>query len=179
MNANDVLIDILEDNRRRLHRSLNTMSDACMIWQPDPEANNIAITIWHMARILDVFLTQQAKGQLSEQEHWFCSNWAAQIGYDPHGTGLQGWGMLTGYSHEETTAIPKMDKEQSLKYLDEVYNAVEDYLIITPIEDLEQPAPGFEGRFSKYQCIQMALLDNIRHLGEIFALEASWKRKQA
>jgi hypothetical protein len=37
-------------------------------------------------------------------------------------------------------------------------------------------APGFEGRFSKYQCIQMALMDNARHLGEIYTLKAMWER---
>jgi len=77
MDANDVLVDILEDNRRRLHRGLSKMSDECVLWKPEADANSITITIWHMARIFDVFLTQQAMGDLSEQECWFHYGWAS------------------------------------------------------------------------------------------------------
>ena len=83
MNANDVLIDLLEDNRRRLKRLVAGMSDDCLQWRPQAEANSIAITVWHMARIFDVFLTQQAKGEPPAEECWFRGGWAAQTGYDP------------------------------------------------------------------------------------------------
>jgi hypothetical protein len=76
MNANDVLIDFLEDNRRRLHRLFDVISDECLFWKPEAEANNIAVTVWHMARILDVYLTQQVKGWASEEECWFRQGWA-------------------------------------------------------------------------------------------------------
>lgn len=106
MNANDVLIDLLEDNRRRLHRVFGVMGDDCVFWKPEPGANDIAITVWHMARIFDVSLTQQAKGDLPEEECWFRYGWAEQTGYDPRGIGQNGWGMLTGYTQEEVSAIP-------------------------------------------------------------------------
>ena len=177
MNANDVLIDILEDNRRRLHRGLSKMSDECVLWKPEADANNIAITIWHMARIFDVFLTQQAKGDTSGDECWFHNGWAEQTGYDPHGIGQNGWGMLTGYTQEEVAAMPLLTKEQVLEYLDEVYDTVRAYLASISIEKLQTPGSGFDGKYTKYQCIQMALLDNVRHLGEIFAIEARWNRQ--
>ncbi len=41
MNANDVLIDLLEDNRRRLHRGLSNVSDDCVIWKPEAEAMSL------------------------------------------------------------------------------------------------------------------------------------------
>jgi hypothetical protein len=71
MNANDVLIDLLEDNRRRLHRVFAVMSDDCVLWNPEADANSIAVTVWHMGRIFDVFLIQQAKGEPAEEESWF------------------------------------------------------------------------------------------------------------
>jgi len=176
MNANAVLIDLLEDNHRRLHRGLSNMSDDCLLWNPEPGANSIAITIWHMARIFDVFLTQQAKGDPAGQECWFRNGWAERTGYDPRGIGQNGWGMLAGYSQEEVAAMPQLSRDQVLGYLNEVYSTVNEYLAgITP-EKLQTPGAGFDGRYTKYQCIQMALLDNTRHLGEIFAIEASWKR---
>jgi hypothetical protein len=176
MNANDVLIDLLEDNRRRLHRVFGAMSDEFVFWRPEADANSIAITVWHMARILDVFLTLQAEGGLPEEESWFLQGWAGQTGYDPRGTGQNGWGMLTGYTPEEVAAIPFLTREQVLGYLDQVYDRVKEYQAGTPIEKLLTPAAGFDGRYTQYQCIQMALMDNVRHLGEIFAIKARWER---
>jgi hypothetical protein len=92
MNANDVMIDLLEDNRRRLKRVFDTINDACLYWKPDLESNKIAITVWHMARIFDVFLTQQARGASSKEECWFRDGWSERSGYDPRGIGQYGWG---------------------------------------------------------------------------------------
>jgi hypothetical protein len=177
MNANDVLIDLLEDNRRRLHRAFDAMNDECVTWRPEADANSIAITVWHMARILDVFLTRQARGCGAEEEAWFRGGWARQTGYDPRGLGQNGWGMLTGYTQEDVAAMPQLTREQILGYLNDVYDAVREYLSSKPMQELLMPGAGFDGKYSQYQCIQMALLDNVRHLGEVFAIQASWQRK--
>jgi hypothetical protein len=178
MNANDVLIDLVEDNRRRLHRVFDALSDDCMTWRPEADANSIIVTVWHMARIFDVFLTLQAKGNSPEEECWFRHAWAEQTGYDPRGVGQNGWGMLTGYTQEEVAAMPQLTREQVLGYLNDVYDTVKEYLTNTPMEELQMSGVGFEGRYSRYQCIQMALLDNVRHLGEIFAVQARWERQR-
>ncbi|MEN8173410.1 MAG: DinB family protein [Chloroflexota bacterium] len=177
MNANDVLIDLLEDNRRRLKRVFDVMNDECVYWKPDRGTNNIAVTVWHMARIFDVFLTQQVKGDLPGEACWFRQGWAEQTGYDPRGIGENGWGMITGYTLEEVKAIPQLSRGQMLGYLDEVYDMVKEYLSKTPIEVLLTPCAGFDGKYTKYQCIQMALLDNVRHLGEIYAIQSRWDRE--
>ena len=151
--------------------------DECVNWKFEAGANTILVTLWHMARILDVFLTQQALGYVSEEECWFRHGWAKQTGYDPRGAGQNGWGMLTGYMQAEVAAMPILTREQAVGYLDDVYDFVKQRLSGTPMDELLQPGAGFEAKYSKYQCIQMALLDNIRHLGEIFAIKASWDRK--
>jgi hypothetical protein len=174
MNGNDVLIDLLEDNRRRLQRVFNAISDDCVYWRPDQKTNNIEVTVWHMARIFDVFLTRQALGKQAAEECWFRGGWAEQTGYDPRGIGQYGWGMLAGYTQEEVAEIPQLTREKMLQYLNEVYDTVKEYLSIAPMEILLTPSAGFDGKYSKYQCIQMALLDNVRHLGEIYALKARW-----
>jgi hypothetical protein len=173
-----VLIDILEDNRRRLKRLFDSVSDECVFWKPEAEANTIAITVWHMARMFDVFLNQQAKGCGSEEECWFRQGWAKQTGYDPRGIGLNGWGMLTGYTQKEVAAIPHLTREQMLAYLNDVYDDVKGFLAGTPIEKLLMPGIGFEGKYNQYQCIQMPLLDNVRHLGEIIAIKMRWERQE-
>lgn len=175
MNANEVLIDVLEDNRRRIRRALETMSDECLAWNPETEANNILITLWHMGRILDVFLNRQARG-CPEEEIWIQQGWIEQTDYNPAGRGQNGWGMLTGYTQAELKEMPQFMRAQVFTYLYEVYDNVRDFLIQTSEERLFSPAAGFEGKYTQYQCIQMALLDNVRHLGEIFAIKSSWDR---
>ena len=178
MNGNEVLIDLLEDNRRRLARLLAALPAGCATWSAEPGANSIAITIWHMARMFDVFLTRQARGDPAEAECWFRLGWAARTGYDPRGIGQNGWGMLTGYTQAEVAALPPLSLEQVLAYLNAVYEAVKEYLACTPEEKLLTPGAGFEGKYTQYQCLQMPLMDNVRHLGEIFAIKASWDRHQ-
>ena len=70
-----------------------------------------------------------------------------------------------------------MSREQLLGYLDDVYAATKEYLRSISNQELQALAPGFEGQFTRYQCIQMALMDNVRHLGEILALMARWERE--
>ncbi len=45
--------------------------------------------------------------------------------------------------------------------------------------ELAEPAPGFDGHYTKYQVLSMALLDNVRHLGEVRTLKAMWERSCA
>jgi hypothetical protein len=176
MNANDVLIDLLEDNRRRLHRVIGEMSDERLHWTPDPGANSIAVTVWHMGRLFDVFLTRQTNGDPVENECWFSHGWARKTGYDPRGIGRDGWGSVNGYTLEEVAAIPRFTGEQLLAYFDDVHDTVKAYLENTPMAELQTAGAGFDGRYTKYQCVQMALLDNARHLGEIFTLNAMGER---
>jgi uncharacterized damage-inducible protein DinB len=174
--VNDVLVDLLDDNRRRLGRTLDRLDPAALHWRPDRETNSIAVTIWHMGRLLDVFLTRMARGAPADEECWFRAGWAERTHYDPRGIGRDGWGSLNDYTQEEVDAVPRLTAEESLGYLDDVYGAVKGYVTETPNSALQRPAPGFDGYFTRYQCIQMVLMDNVRHLGEIMALKARWER---
>jgi hypothetical protein len=177
MNANDVWIDVLEDNRKGLHGVLGEIQDACLHWTSDPGANSIAVTVWHMGRIMDVLFIQQMQGKPAGDECWFKGGWVARTGYDPRGVGTEGWGAVHGYTAEEVAAIPRIAREDLLGYTDEVYDMAKTYLGSTESEALLTPAAGFGGELTKYQCIQIALLDNVRHLGEILALKAMWERR--
>ncbi|MFQ5615068.1 MAG: DinB family protein [Anaerolineales bacterium] len=176
LNANEVMIDYLKDNQRRLKRVMDEINDSCLHWKSAPDANSIAVTLWHMGRLLDVFLTQQANGEPSEHESWFRCGWAQQTRYDPRGLGQNGWGAVVGYTIAEAAAIPRFTREQVLGYLDDVYSAASTYIQNTPMAELAEAAPGFEGRYTKYQVLSMAILDNVRHLGEIYTIKAMWGR---
>jgi hypothetical protein len=175
--VNDVLIDLLDDNRRRLGRTLDRLDPAALHWRPDPGTNSVALTVWHMGRLMDVFLTRMARAEAAEEERWFREGWVERTRYDPRGIGRDGWGSLNDYTQQEVDAVPRLTAEDSLSYLDGVYSVVRAYLAETPNSELQRPAPGFDGRFTRYQCVQMALMDNVRHLGEIMALKARWERE--
>jgi hypothetical protein len=132
-----------------------------------------------MGRLLDVFFTQQVKGEPSANKCWVRNGWVERTGYDPRGIGRDGWGSVNGYSLEEVTAIPRFSKEQVVGYLEQVCDAARAYIQQTSMEDLAQAAPGFGGCYTKYQVLSMALMDHVRHLGEIYALKAARERAGA
>lgn len=174
-----VMIDYLDDNLRRLKRDLANVNQDGLHWQPDAQANSIATTIWHMGRILDVFFTQHALGLPSDQERWIAGGWAEKTGYDPRGIGRDGWGSVNEYTLEEVAAMPKFSLELLVDFIEDVYDEVRRYLLATPMIVLAEAAPGFDGKFTRYQVISMALMDNIRHLGEIRLTKSLWERAQA
>ena len=172
----DVLIDLIEDNSRRLHRFMDQMEDDCLYWKPHPKANSIGLTVWHMGRLFDVFLTRQIVNDPAESECWFRNGWMQKGGYDPRGIGREGWGTLNGYTDAEAGAVPQFDKSLLLGYYGDVINMAINYIEQTSIEQLNTIAPGFEAQFTNYQIIQMVMMDNARHLGEIYAIKALWEK---
>jgi hypothetical protein len=178
MQGKDLLLDLLEDNTKRVCQLLDEITDECLHWQPDSDANSIAVTLWHASRAFDVFMTQHIKGQPNEEEIWVRSGWAEKSGYDPRGLGTNGWGMLTGYSLDEMRQIPRFGKNILRGYYDEMMGAIQTYLDKTSEEELAQLAPGFEGRRTKFYWIRHPLFDLTRHVGEMLALKAMWERQQ-
>jgi len=177
MQGKDVLLDLLDDNTKRVHQLLDEITEECLHWQPDPGANSIAVTLWHASRVFDVFMTQHIKGQPNEKEVWIQSDWAQKSGYDPRGLGTNGWGMLTGYSLNEMREIPRFGKELLHGYYDETAAVIQSYLEKTSEEELAQAAPGLEGKRTKFYWVRHPLFDLTRHVGEMLALKAMWERR--
>lgn len=174
LSGNEVMTGYLEDNRRRLKRALADVDELGLHWQPDLERNCIAVTLWHMGRLMDHFLTCFVKGEAVENEQWFSQGWVERTGYDPRGHGRDGWGTVNDYTPEEVAAIPRLTKAQLLAHLDQVYDEFKAYIDAAPMKELTGAAPGFCGQYTKNQVLSMVLLDNVRHLGEIYLLKAMY-----
>ncbi len=172
----EVMIDYLDDNLRRLKRTVTGITDGGLHWLADAEANSIATNLWHMARILDVFFTQLALGLPSDEERWIAGGFAERTGYDPRGLGRDGWGSVNEYTLKEVAAMPKFNLGLLLGFIEEVYDTVRQNLLANTMLELAEPAPGFEGHFTRYQVISMALMDNVRHVGEIRLIKSLWER---
>ena len=178
MQGKDLLLDLLEDNTKRVHQLLDEITDDCLHWQPNPDANSIAVTFWHVSRVFDVFMTQHIKDEPNEKEIWVQSGWAQKTDYDPRGLGVNGWGMLTGYSLDEMQQIPRFGKEILRGYYDEMVDVIQTYLENTSEEELAQSAPGFERKRTKFYWVRHPLYDLTRHVGEMLALKSMWERQQ-
>ncbi|MBN1318239.1 MAG: DinB family protein [Anaerolineales bacterium] len=55
MTDKELLLDFLDYFAGMLQWTLDGITQHELTWQPDPEANNIAVTVWHVSRAFDVF----------------------------------------------------------------------------------------------------------------------------
>ncbi len=183
MNHKDVLIDMLQHFAYGLHRTITDLPKEALQWQPDLEANNIAVTVWHICRALDVLKVKILENQPDQKQLWYAIGWASKTNYDPQGLGIGGFGNLSGYTLEQVKDVPILSTEEALEYFDQVYEALNDCLKNMNIETLEQPPIGWpsaagESPESVYVVLIMFLMDTREHLGEIKAIKAMWNRKR-
>lgn len=184
MNSITVLSDILQQFAYVIRRVIGDLPSNAMQWQPDEEANNIALTVWHICRALDVLKVKILDNQPDHEQLWFTCGWADRTGYNPAGLGIGGFGNLAGYTQEQVKDVPLLSAAESLAYFDQVYTALNDHLVNLSSEALEQAPPGWPVTLgvapdTVYDVLLMFLLDNREHLGEIKAIKAMWQRKQA
>jgi hypothetical protein len=182
MNAKDVLTDILQHFAFVFHRTLVDLPKDALQWQPDSEANNIAVTVWHICRALDVLKVKILENQPDPMQLWYARGWMSKTNYDPSGLGIGGFGNLSGYTVEQVKEVPILSAEESLEYFDQVYEALNDYLMNMQLEGLEESPVGWPSTAgvspeNVYVLLLMFLMDNREHLGEIKAIKAMWNRK--
>lgn len=177
LTSKDILLDFMETYKRGIHTSLENLPAEAFTWQPDPEANHIAVTIWHLARVMDAVYVHRMFQKSAETELWFTQGWAEKYAYDPRGLGGNKLGMLTGFSVEEMKAVPVMSLEDGLAYFDAACQQLGGFLQASTPEQLQELAPGSDPQRSFYFWVKICLIDGTRHTGEIQALRAMWERR--
>lgn len=183
MNDKEIIIDLTDTLMFQLHRVLDDLPQEAMTWQPDPEANNIAVTVWHIARIIDDEWARELETRPATDQAWFTEGWAARTGYDPRGIGTNGAGMVMGYTQEEVREIPALSAEDSLAYTQQACDAFKVAIHRYPAGALDMRAPGApadadESR-TAYWAIMHVLMDGYQHVGESKAIKAMWERQRA
>ncbi len=106
---------------------------------PDAEGNNIAVTVWHISRWIDI-VARMLPGRSNKEELWLTRGWAERTGYNPHGVGEQGLGAVTGYTLQEVAEIPLLSAQELLEYLDQVCEALGIFLHSLPSRTLAAAA---------------------------------------
>src|SRR6266571_946289 len=168
----EVLADLVASLALGIHQAVTGLSVAELTWRPDAEGNSIGVTVWHCSRGLDVLKVQFLEQQQSLAEQWFTQGWARKTAYDPRGIGTGGLGILSGYTQEEVAAIPVLSAEELLAYLDQVSDALCQYLLSLPEGALSHSTMFLGESLTAYQVIREILLGCVGHLGEIEALKA-------
>lgn len=87
MNVNQILIDAFSRTEGDLERALAGLTVDQIHFQPNPDANSIAWTAWHLARVGD----NQISALAGTPQCWVSDNWAARFGMpaDPKNTGFK------------------------------------------------------------------------------------------
>jgi ketosteroid isomerase-like protein len=167
-----VLADLVVDLTAGIHQAVTGLSVQELRWRPDAEGNSIGITVWHIDRGLDVLKVRFLEHQQALAEQWHTKGWAEKTGYDPHGIGTGGLGILTGYTQEDVAAIPELTADDLLAYLDQAAEALRQCLLSLPETALAQSIVAMGESLTAYQLIKGILLGCVGHLGEIEALKA-------
>ena len=181
MQGTELYADLIAWLAEGMRGEVEKLSPQELDWQPDAEGNSIGVTVWHVARWLDV-VPRLFQEKPPEDELWLTQGWAERTGYNPQGIGYRGLGALTGYTQQEVAAIPHLTAEESLTYLDQASEAIRAYLLALPSFDaLAQPIPGWgkETPVTRDQLLKVVFMGSTGHLGEVKALKAMMKRAQA
>jgi hypothetical protein len=173
----DLLTQWLQDAHDQLAKEIQALPPEALNWQPDPEANSIGVTVWHVARWMDILAVQVFQAKPAEAEVWHTQGWRAHTGYDPRGKGQKGWGAITGYTQAEVKAIPLLSAQELLMYLGQAYAALREQILGLPLEALHQRAPGLTYDMTLYDWAREEWQGFFGHVGEIQAIKAMWGRK--
>jgi len=178
MGEKEILLDLLQNYTTWRHRTVGDLSLDELTWQPDPQANNIAVTVWHVSRAFDLLKVLILEDQPPEHELWFTNSWAEKTGYNPIGLGHAGFGNLAGYTLAQVAAVPVLPADDLLAYFDQASSALYNYLAGLPNEAIYQPIELSDGTTTPaYTFIRNFLMDGREHLGEIKTIKAMWERR--
>ena len=164
--AADTLVEWTRDLDEELGARLDLMDAAGLAWQPHPDANSPGVTVWHVARWLDILGTRAFTDGSASNELWHTEGWAEATGYEPGGKGYLGLGALTGYTPDEMRAVPAMDRSALRAYLGQSTRALITQIRWLDGRLLEPAALGL----TPYQSISGTLQGCFGHVGEIDTL---------
>lgn len=90
----ELLAELIEDLARDLRPEVGPLTPEELDWNPGPQANSIGVTLWHMARGMDLLAVRVLQSKLADEEHWPTNGWREKTSYDPRGVGYRA--MTTG-----------------------------------------------------------------------------------
>ena len=163
-----VLVEWCRDLEQEMAARLQLMTPEDLTWQPHPHSNSAGVTVWHVARWLDVLATRAFTGQSAQDDLWHTEGWRDLTDYEPDGIGYLGLGTLTGYTPQEMRAVPALPADALGRYLSQSTARLIEQIGL--LDGKLRQVPGH--RLSPYQTIAGTLQGSFGHIGEIDTLVA-------
>ena len=161
MAASDVIKTSLERNWGMVDRAVDGLDDAMLGRLIDGQVNSISWLLWHMTRVVDVFIQTRLQGK---PQLWVQDGWCEKCGLseDSETTG-QGWSAEQVAAWKVPSRVVLLGyfeatKAEARKYLDGLSDADLNATRIVP--------PATEPR-SVSEMLGILVFDNVTHGGQI------------
>ncbi len=129
MPATDIVMAALERNWGMVDQALEGMDEATMARRPNEHCNSVAWTLWHMNRVMDIFVHTRLHGR---PQVWLEEEWNQGFGLsdDPDLRGV-------GWTAEEVGAWTPPGKEIQVGYYEAVKASCRTILACLSQSDLD------------------------------------------
>ena len=174
-NTTDPIINCLERNWTMIEAALAGMDDEVLNRAPANECNSAAWILWHMTRVLDMFIHFRLQ---DAEQMWTKDGWAEKFKVEK---GIEDRGV--GWTAEQVAAWAPPSREVQEGYYLAVKTAAQAYLANVTEEELgrEIILPPLPEPRSIAACIGQVMWDNLAHGGQIAYLRGlylgmGWQR---
>ncbi len=160
MDVREFALHSLNELQTALAEATGDLTREEVMRQPQPGANHIAFTLWHMARVEDWFFHYlfQRVPQLWESERW---HQKMGLPEDPKVTGF-------GYTAEQVANFPPVQISDLMAYSEAVRAATSDYLRnVDPARLDEIVKSRLFGEVSVGSLIGHFIVEAAQHVGQI------------
>jgi len=158
MDHRDVARNGLDEYLTGVKSALDGLTPAELYWQPTPNSNHIAWTVWHMARAEDHWYNRYI-GQ--GEPVWTAGDFCAQLRLPAERSGA-------GDSAETVAAFPQLDMADILEYFDAVRAQSLKNLDKVTSSDLGQTREGARGEPPTIAWVLgHVLIEEAQHFGQI------------
>ena len=161
MSSADGILAALEWNWRMVDGTLADIDEDALARQPRPQCNSIAWTLWHMNRVVDMFVHERIA---SDPPLWLSDGWCGKYGMSekPEDRGV-------GWTAEQVAAWKPPSKEVQLGYYEAVKQAGRTRISGLSEEQLayRRVIPPMQEPRSVAQALGQMTWDNVSHGGQI------------
>ncbi len=168
-NAKDTIATCLDRNWTMVESALEGMDEETLAMVPAAECNSAAWILWHMSRVMDLFL--HARVLVSEQV-WVKDGWAGKFGmaYDADDRGF-------GWTAEQVAEWNPPSRDVQVGYYLAIKAAVQHYLSQADEEELAREIvwPPLPERRPIAACFGQVMWDYLSHGGQIAYLRGLYQ----
>ena len=161
MSSADGILAALEWNWRMVDGTLADLDEAAMARQPQPQCNSIAWTLWHMNRVVDMFVHERVA---TDSPLWISDGWCEKYGMgdSPEDRGV-------GWTAEQVAAWTPPSKGVQMGYYEAVKEAGRTRISGLSEEQLahRRVIPPMPEPRSVAQALGQMTWDNVSHGGQI------------